>query len=84
MASAMVIGIAEYAPSALGLDVTYQVAFVRDNGTLDLDNVVVGMLAGDTTNTLASKLATAVRARATVLGYTIPSNGVILPAFGKG
>ncbi len=84
MASAMVVGVGGYQPTPTGIDVTYDVVFVRDNGTLDIDQVTLGMLAGDTANTISGKLATAVRNRATALGYAVPSNGVILPAFAKG
>lgn len=84
MASAMVLEITEYVPASTGLDVTYRVVFVRDNLTLDIDQITVLLGSGDTTNTLISKLSTAVRNRATALGYSLAPNAIILPAFSKG
>lgn len=84
MASGMVLEVTGREPAPNGLNVTFRVVFVRDDVTPDVDEVTILMGPADTTNTLTSRLATAVRNRATALGYSIPANGLILPAFAKG
>lgn len=84
MASAMVLSVVNRTPATGGLEVTYEVAFVRDNATLDIDQITVTLAPADTTNNLVTKLGAAVRDRAIALGYSVPSNGVILPSYAKG
>lgn len=67
-----------------GLNITYSVAFAKDNGALDMDLVTVELNPGDSPNTINGKISTAVRARASALNLAIPANGIAIPAYTKG
>ena len=85
MASSVVVYAtsAEAAPTG-GINITYMVAFAKDNNTTDVDLVTVNIAPGDTPNAINSKIATGVRDRAAALGYAIPANGISIPSYSKG
>lgn len=53
-------------------------------GAGDYDLVSFDVALADTTNTIGSKFVTAIRNRATELGYTLPNNAVLIPVYTKG
>lgn len=78
MASALVLPDTAASLEAGDGSVVCAVLWRRDDGTADVDRVTVAGAAGLTATQTESALFTAVRARATVLGYTVPAGGVVL------
>ncbi len=73
-------------PAANGsVDLTFDVAYSLDSGTIDMDLVTVNVAAGETPAVLMGRVSAAVSARATQRGYSVPKTSItILSSFSKG
>lgn len=60
-----------------------KVVFRRDDGSADMDAVQVPVGSADTVAQLGTKVGNAVRARATQVGLSIPTNQVLVPSLAK-
>ena len=70
-----------------GISLSYRVIYFGSgvaNGGVDSSLVTVGILPGDTTNAIRTKMGYAVIAEATRLGYAVARTAVVLPGVGKG
>lgn len=61
-----------------GVVLTFPVAFLADDGRLDLDEIEVTILSANSGNDVEKALQDAVKARATTMGYALPKNAAVL------